>query len=188
MCDNVPSYCRCLDSLLPAARPTICGPLGCKFQLELEDEKCHACGFLQVAGAIDYSALAACSGTQLAALLRTAGLPTSGRKADRIARLLQHQQQQGADAATASRQQLPLASDGPQASQQRKFDTLAAVPGVRPGTAFLGPVATAAAAAAEKMAAGEHRGVEHVALADDGVVAVIAAGKAAKRPAKKQRL
>jgi hypothetical protein len=97
----------------------------------------------------------------LKARLRSLGLPVSGTKQQLLGRL----------EAVASGAPAPAAAGGTPAA-------------VRPGTRGLGRVATAAEAAAEKLAAGESRAVEHVALADEAVDALV---EAAAAPAPKRR-
>jgi hypothetical protein len=100
--------------------------------------------------------------TQLREALTKHNLAATGAKPLLLARLL------AAGAPEAAPHKLEAAAVVPLA-------VLLAVP--QPGTAHLGGFASAAAAAAEKLAAGESGAVEHVALADDATAAL-----RAKRP------
>jgi hypothetical protein len=73
-----------------------------------------------------------------------------------------------------------LAASAPDAAP-RKLEAATLLAAPQPGTAHLGGFASAAAAAAEKLAAGESGAVEHVALADDATAALRAEANA-KRP------
>jgi hypothetical protein len=108
---------------------------------------------------------------QLRAALAGRGLPASGAKAAMLARLVE---------AIAAEPAAPKAEVKPAQAAKPAAKAVAAPP--RPGTAHLGGFATAAAAAAEKLRAGENAAVEHVALHDDAAAAV-----RSKAPPKRQR-
>ena len=96
---------------------------------------------------------------QLKAALQGRSLSASGAKPVLLARLLE-----------AFAAEMPKTEDKP--AQAAPPAPKAAAPMPRPGTAHLGGFASAAAAAAEKLRAGENAAVEHVALHDDAAIAV----------------
>ncbi len=122
----------------------------------------------------------------LRAKLEGMGLPTAGRKADLVARLVEAM---GESSAVAG----PVATTPPKKKAKVEEDALLLLPvtPVKPGTLHLGQEASARRAAREKRRAGENRAVEHVALHDEEEAVEIAsvvppAKKRATRATKSQ--
>jgi hypothetical protein len=99
----------------------------------------------------------------LRAKLEALGLPVAGRKAELVARLTDGLLAAQAPVAGSVKEELGSPTGG--------WVSRLAVPftPVKPGTLHLRRVASARAAALEKVRAGENRAVEHVALHDEGV-------------------
>jgi len=96
----------------------------------------------------------------------------TGKKAELAARLLEALKQSGDDTTTTIT--TTGTADSSSTTASSSTTTITTLEDVKPGTSHLGEMASAAEAAKEKIAAGESRAVEHVALHDEAEEEVIA--------------